>query len=250
MTAVSSPSDPNASSASEPATTAVKPLSLVSLDFSAGLEPAILIEWVTEQLLQYPGVVPQATTITLNLGDALWSYETLGALLAAFQQHQVQLETVLATHSETRLSARRHHLKVPALPPVSAEAALLRSGDSDWTQTVRHTLRSGQTVESRGHLLIVGDVNAGAEVRAVGDILVWGELKGMAHAGCLGDASAQVAALRLDALQLRIAQAIARRPDQFVAISQADRLARQHTAYAPEVARVEEGEIRIFPFHP
>jgi septum site-determining protein MinC len=62
-------------------------------------------------------------------------------------------------------------------------------------------------------VLVLGDVNPGARVSAGGHVLVWGRLRGIAHAGCRGDASARIVALQLRPLQLRIAGAVARGPD-------------------------------------
>jgi septum site-determining protein MinC len=70
-------------------------------------------------------------------------------------------------------------------------------------------LRGGQTLQQLGSIVVVGDVNPGAELVATGDIVVFGALRGTAHAGAQGDASARVFALELAATQLRIATYIA-----------------------------------------
>jgi len=105
-----------------------------------------------------------------------------------------------------------------------------------------HTLRSGQTIRFDGNLVIVGDVNNGSEIAATGSILVWGELKGIAHAGAKGDTSAEIRAWKIEAVQLRIAQTIARRPDRvtYHKVDDANGLPQ------PEIARIADGEIRIF----
>jgi septum site-determining protein MinC len=103
---------------------------------------------------------------------------------------------------------------------------------------LKQTLRSGQSVNHKGHLVIIGDVNPGAEVMADGDITVWGSLRGVAHAGVSGNTNAEIRALRIEAIQLRIAQAIARAPDR------SDLHA--NTAHlGPETARMSGGVIRI-----
>ncbi|HBU12606.1 MAG TPA: hypothetical protein DEB31_07755, partial [Clostridiales bacterium] len=51
---------------------------------------------------------------------------------------------------------------------------------------INGTVRSGQRIESEGDIVIVGDVNPGAEVIAGGSIAVFGKLRGLAHAGCGG----------------------------------------------------------------
>ncbi|RIK44820.1 MAG: septum site-determining protein MinC [Chloroflexi bacterium] len=70
-------------------------------------------------------------------------------------------------------------------------------------------LRSGQVLERNEHILLIGDVNPGAEVVSQGDILVWGRMRGIAHAGAGGDKRSVVLALHLDPIQLRIAGTIA-----------------------------------------
>lgn len=73
----------------------------------------------------------------------------------------------------------------------------------------RGTLRGGQALHNLGNLVVVGDVNPGAELVASGDIVVFGALRGVAHAGAQGDRGARVIALELSPTQLRIATAIA-----------------------------------------
>jgi septum site-determining protein MinC len=73
----------------------------------------------------------------------------------------------------------------------------------------RGTLRGGQALHNLGNLVVIGDVNPGAELVASGDIVVFGALRGVAHAGAQGDRSARVIALELAPTQLRIATAIA-----------------------------------------
>lgn len=79
------------------------------------------------------------------------------------------------------------------------------------TPTLYHrgTLRGGQALAHPGNVVIVGDVNPGAEVVASADIVIFGTLRGVAHAGAQGDATARVFALELAPTQLRIASCIA-----------------------------------------
>ena len=76
------------------------------------------------------------------------------------------------------------------------------------TKFVRTSLRSGQKLEFEGSLVILGDVNAGAEVIAEDNIVVLGALRGLAHAGARGNKEAIIAAGVLDAPQLRIANIV------------------------------------------
>jgi len=92
-----------------------------------------------------------------------------------------------------------------AAVPEPAAAATPSAG----TLYHRGTLRGGQTLQQLGSIVVVGDVNPGAELVASGDIVVFGALRGTAHAGAQGDATARVYALELAATQLRIATLIA-----------------------------------------
>tara|TARA_Y100001968_G_scaffold70529_1_gene61662 strand:+ start:559 stop:1206 length:648 start_codon:yes stop_codon:yes gene_type:complete len=76
------------------------------------------------------------------------------------------------------------------------------------------TVRSGEYLDSPGDLLILGDVNPGAIVSAEENIIIWGRLLGIAHAGCKGNAQATISALQLRPVQLRIANKVARGPKE------------------------------------
>ena len=89
----------------------------------------------------------------------------------------------------------------------------LRETEKLPTLYIQRTLRSGQSITSDGNIVIVGDVNPGSEVIAKGDITVWGILGGIAHAGSEGNTYARIRALKMNAIQLRIADTFARRPD-------------------------------------
>jgi septum site-determining protein MinC len=77
-------------------------------------------------------------------------------------------------------------------------------------------VRSGQTVEHDGSLLLMGDVNPGGSVLCTGDIYVLGALRGLAHAGTGGREDAIIAASLLRPTQLRIAEVISRPPDEWM----------------------------------
>jgi septum site-determining protein MinC len=103
------------------------------------------------------------------------------------------------------------------------------------TLLIRRTLRSGQRVRFYGNVVVLGDVNPGAEITAGGDIIVMGWLRGLAHAGAEGDETAVVGAFRLNPTQLRIAHYIARAPEGGDAV----------LPEVPEVAEVRDGQLVI-----
>lgn len=119
-------------------------------------------------------------------------------------------------------------------PPPPAPA---RTADEERALWVRRTLRSGQRLAYDGDVIIVGDVNAGAEVVAGGSVLVWGRLRGTVEAGLADGEDPTVCALDLAPTQLRIGNAIARAPEE------PDRVPE------PEMARAVGGRIVVDAWH-
>lgn len=76
------------------------------------------------------------------------------------------------------------------------------------TRFYQGSLRSGQRLETEGSLVIIGDVNSGAEVMATDNIVILGALRGLAHAGAKGNKEAIIAAGLLDTVQIRIANIV------------------------------------------
>ncbi len=95
------------------------------------------------------------------------------------------------------------------------------------------TVRSGVEIRHPGTIVIVGDINPGGTAIADGDILVWGRLRGLAHAGASGNKRCRIMALHLEPTQLRIANAVARAPEN------------PPEPFCPEVAYVTKEGIRI-----
>lgn len=102
---------------------------------------------------------------------------------------------------------------------------------------VSQTLRSGQRIECEGDIVVLGDVNDGAEVIAGGNIAVMGALRGLAHAGATGRSDVVVAANSLMPKQLRISGKIAMFPkDEQINVAQ--------------MAQYKHGSIVIKPLKP
>jgi len=83
-------------------------------------------------------------------------------------------------------------------------------------RVVSHTLRAGQSIQHEGDLIILGDVNPGAEVTASGNVFVFGSLRGKVFAGARGDKTCYITALDFDPVQLRIADRVAIQPQQLL----------------------------------
>ena len=109
------------------------------------------------------------------------------------------------------------------------------------TLYLNQTLRSGQTVTYEGNILLIGDAHPGSEIVADGDITVWGILGGIAHAGAKGNISSKVRALKLNAIQLRIAGLYARRNDTLNVP-----YVQKTNEFTPEEALIEDGKIVIY----
>lgn len=77
-------------------------------------------------------------------------------------------------------------------------------------------VRSGQTIEHDGDLLLAGDLNPGGTILCSGDIYVMGALRGVAHAGVNGRTDVIIAASLMRPTQLRIADVISRPPEEWM----------------------------------
>jgi septum site-determining protein MinC len=104
--------------------------------------------------------------------------------------------------------------------------------------TIKGTVRNGQRVTYQGDVVIIGDANPGSQLVAGGNVLVFGSLRGTAHAGALGDEGACIVAYQMAPTQVRIAQHIARPPEN----------AKQSSC--PEIVTVSDGHIEIAPYLP
>lgn len=101
----------------------------------------------------------------------------------------------------------------PTTHAIQQRTETQNSRDSEPSKIIPYTIRSGQTEEfPQGSLIIYGDVNSGGEVKAGGDIVVLGALRGNAHAGINGRLSAVIIAMELVPVQLQIGNFINRRP--------------------------------------
>lgn len=87
--------------------------------------------------------------------------------------------------------------------------------DKEKLKVMTCIVRSGQTVEHDGDLLLIGDVNPGASLLCTGDIYVLGALRGMAHAGTGGREDVIIATSLMRPTQLRIGDVVSRPPEEW-----------------------------------
>lgn len=105
------------------------------------------------------------------------------------------------------------------------------------TLTVRSTLRSGQLIQYKGDVVVIGDVNPGAHIKAGGSVIIMGTMRGIVQAGAGGDYSTFIVAYKMQPTQLRIGDIITRAPDGLGS-----------KCSNPEIAMVKQGMIVVEPY--
>ncbi len=155
--------------------------------------------------------------LAIDVGDQILKAVDLGQLRSEIQERDLTLWAVLSNSPTTVQTAQTlglaTRISIPAHEPSSfrTEPALY---DGELAILVRRTLRSGVRLQHTGHVIIIGDLNPGAEIIAGGDVVVWGRLRGLVHAGAEGNEDAVVCALDLSPTQLRIADKISVAPQR------------------------------------
>ena len=181
--------------------------------------------------------------VALDVGTRELSRAEIQEAHLLLARHQVELWAAVSTNPATKSAARELGLVIDLglAQPRGPQAVPEEGSEGEETVVeglvVRRTLRSGQSLRHPGHVVVIGDVNPGAEVVAGGDIVVWGRVRGLVHAGALGDEGAMICALDLAPTQLRIAGIIARSPEE------------KRRKPEPEVAQVRDGQIVALPWH-
>ncbi|TMB92293.1 MAG: septum site-determining protein MinC [Chloroflexi bacterium] len=199
-----------------------------------------LLKALSDRLAEAPGFFRGASLAVDTSRRLLRGSERsqLENLLANYQMSVTSLEqiTVVRKDAETEVPSS------PALAPgtpvstgnldetVQDQRDLREIAD---TLFLRRTIRSGQAIHHTSNIIVVGDVNPGAEIVAGGDIIVWGVLRGMVHAGYPDNESACVCALHLTPVQLRIAHLLSRPPEG------------TDVQPRPEVATIRNGRIVV-----
>jgi septum site-determining protein MinC len=177
--------------------------------------------------------------VSLDVGALSLGEDELRTARDLLMRHDVTLHGVISHDHKTEAAAQALGLVIDLglerRPPASEPSG---SAEPQLSEAVlwQRTLRSGQSIHHPGHVIVVGDVNPGAEIVAGGHIVVWGRLRGTVHAGAMGDEEALVCALDLSPTQLRIAGYITRSPEE------------RRADPVPEVAAVRDGQIVAMPW--
>lgn len=190
----------------------------------------------------------RGSRIAVELGRRPMNHEQLTGMQQLFADHDLELWAVIADDGETRTTARELGLATRLSGSATDLDGNVLAGSSNGTATaakppptanallLRETLRSGRSVWHEGHVIVLGDVNPGAEIIATGNVIVWGRLRGLVHAGAGGDPAAVICALDLNPTQLRIGEQIAVAPND------------SRPAAVPEQATIRDGQIVAEPW--
>jgi septum site-determining protein MinC len=168
--------------------------------------------------------------------DRLIDARQLQAINNALLDVQLQLHLVATSRRQTAVAAATagysvtQQTKIAPLTPPPAQSPTPLLAEPLY---LHMTVRSGMDIRHQGTIVIMGDVNPGGEIFAAGDIIIWGRLRGMAHAGYPNNPQCLIMALQMEPTQLRIADRVARAPEN------------PPPQFEPEIAYVTPQGIRI-----
>ncbi|WP_414516271.1 septum site-determining protein MinC [Nostoc sp. PCC 9305] len=175
------------------------------------------------------------TPVHLMAQDRLVDTRQLQELAEALSEVQLRLISVSTSRRQTAIAAVTSGYSVEQLQPVTSlstepTATAIPQEDALYLEM---TVRSGVEIRHPGTVILLGDLNPGGIVIADGDIIIWGRLRGIAHAGAGGNSECLIMALQMEPTQLRIADAVARAPEK------------PPMQFSPEVAHITPQGIRI-----
>lgn len=177
------------------------------------------------------------TDVHLIVKDRLLDTRQLQMIEETLTQVDLQLKKVITSRRQTAVASVMAGYSVEQELPdlLTPETEDISINNVIEPLYYQNTVRSGVEVRHPGTIIIMGDVNPGGIITAEGDILIWGRLRGLAHAGAKGNRKCRIMALKMQPTQLRIAEAIARPPETIL----------EH--YEPEIAYISQDGIRISP---
>jgi septum site-determining protein MinC len=197
----------------------------------------------------------KGAAVILNMGRRVFDAPEFDVLYRMLTRNGMKVQTVVSLSAQSRMVAETAGVtaRPPSFAAGDAGSSLGLRGRGSWASTpsaapdtaaeagtglfLRCSLNPGQSVSYGGDVCIMGDVEIGAEVVAEGDVIVWGHLRGIVHAGMAGDDEAVVCALRMNPTQLGIAGVTSRFP--------ATDTGYLMEVQPPELARLENGRIVV-----
>ena len=174
----------------------------------------------------------EGARLVIDVGNRALKSPALSALRNSLSDRDVKLYAILSESPVTERASQDLGLliKIDQSSPVPEKQPINSTIEGENAVFIKRTLRSGHKVKHPGHIIVLGDVNPGAELVAGGNIIVWGRLRGVVHAGAMGDTGAVVCSLDLSPTQLRIADKISVSPPK-------------KGKARPEIARLENGQV-------
>ena len=174
------------------------------------------------------------TTVHLLARNRLLDGRQLQAIADVLAEADLFLKRIYTSRRQTAVAATTAGYSVDQHVPVTHLNQAPESGRAlEEPLYVQSTIRAGVEIRHNGTVIIIGDVNPGGSIVADGDILIWGRLRGLDHAGYGGNFDCRSMALRMEPSQLLIADKVASTPET------------HPDQYLPEVAYVGSDGIRI-----
>ncbi len=188
--------------------------------------------------IQSQGDFLKGARFALDVGSHVLRAAELGQLRDTLSEHGITLWAVLSSSPTTEATAQTLGMATRIARPrpertVTNLETNLHGGEA--AILVRRTLRSGYSLQHPGHVVVIGDVNPGAEILAGGSVVVWGRLRGSVQAGVDGEESVFVCALDLSPTQLRIADHDANPPQK-------------RGKPQPEMVQIKDGRVVFIPW--
>lgn len=190
------------------------------------------------------GAFFQGARVALDVGNHILRAVEMSGLRDRLSNKGITLWCVLSNSPVTEGTAQVLGLatRISSPRPERAVKTLDTNLAGETAIFVHRTMRSGFKVSHNGHIIVLGDVNPGAEIIAGGSIIVWGRLRGWVHAGVDGDDGAVVCALCMEPTQLRIAGHESTLPPKKSVFSRGKP--------EPEMARIQNGVLITEPWNP
>ncbi len=191
-----------------------------------------LLSQINEQRTFFRGA-----RLALDVGLQELKVNDMVELRDQLSEQNVSLWAVISTSPVTEKTAQLLGLatRISRPRPEEEHAFEVQDLGEGTALFLNKTLRSGARIEFPGHVVVVGDVNPGAEIIAEGSIVIWGRLRGSVHAGSKGDEKAMVCALDFSPMQLRIGE-------------EAVNIGRRREGGKPEMAVIRDQRVVIEPW--
>lgn len=171
----------------------------------------------------------QGARLALDVTSQVLKVDDLVHLRDQLSERGIFLWAVISESPTTEQTAQLLGLatRISKPRPEEARAYAVEDLGEETALFLDRTLRSGTRIEFAGHVVVLGDVNPGAEIVAGGNVIIWGRLRGMVHAGSKGNREAVICALDFSPMQLRIAD-------------EASAAMGPQTQSRPQIARINE----------